>query len=274
MGSIKFNKQLGQHILKNPGIIDTIIDKAKIKQTDTVLEVGGGTGNLSIKLLPHCKKLVCYEKDTKLAAELIKRVNSAEYGRKFELNIGDAIKATFPRFDLCISNTPYQISSPLIFKLLEQDFRCAFLMLQKEFADRLVARPGTSEYSRLTVAVQMMAKVQHVMKVSRNSFVPPPKVDSSVVMIQPRIPRPPIDMEEFGRFLKICFLRKNKTLSGIFKGSVISQIHKVNGNFTLSEINAKVGEVLEERHLLRANKMEINDFLKLILDFKKHAILF
>lgn len=73
MGNPKFNTKLGQHILKNPGIIDTIMEKAGIKPSDTILEVGGGTGMLSLKLLQKCGKLICYEKDTRLAAELVKK---------------------------------------------------------------------------------------------------------------------------------------------------------------------------------------------------------
>ncbi|KCZ74043.1 hypothetical protein H311_04995, partial [Anncaliia algerae PRA109] len=105
---MKFNKSLGQHILKNPGVIDTIITKAKIKQTDTILEVGGGTGNLTVKILPHCKKLICIEKDPKMAAELMKRISN---NKKFELILADVLKLDLPYFDLCITNLPYQISS-------------------------------------------------------------------------------------------------------------------------------------------------------------------
>lgn len=274
MGNPKFNTKLGQHILKNPGIIDTIMERAGIKPSDTILEVGGGTGMLSLKLLPKCAKLICYEKDIRLAAELVKKVNAKHLSHKFELNVGDALRATFPPFDMCISNIPYQISGPLVFKLLQENFKCAYIMFQREFAQRLIARPGSSEYSRLSVAVQLLAKVHNVMNVSRNSFVPPPMVDSSVVRIEPRVPRPPINIEEFNRLLKICFLRKNKRLSGIFKRTVIQNMQKVNSKYTVQEIEKKTTGVLRKLSTDRAAKMDIEDFLFLLLEFKKEGINF
>eukprot|EP00866_Antonospora_locustae_P000950 jgi/Antlo1/950/1055 len=147
-------------------------------------------------------------------------------------------------------------------------------MFQREFAQRLIARPGCSEYSRLSVAVQLLAKVHNVMNVSRNSFVPPPMVDSSVVRIEPRVPRPPINIEEFNRLLKICFLRKNKRLSGIFKRTVIQDMQKVNKAYTLQEIEKKTTGILRKLGADRAAKMDIEDFLFLLLEFKKEGISF
>lgn len=273
----KFNKQHGQHILKNLGVVDTVIERAKIKPTDVVLEVGGGTGNLTMKLLQKAKKVICYEIDPRLAAELIKRVNSVPgMAQKFQLFVGDALKHDFPYFDLCITNLPYQISSPFVFKLLKYDFRCAFVMFQKEFSDRLVARPGNSAYCRLSVAAQMLAQINHVVKVSRNSFVPPPKVESSFVRIEPRIPRPAIDLEEFDRFLKICFLRKNKTLKANLKCSALMREIKKNIELAEDEPGEVIDGVLKSAELggVRAAKMDIDDFLALMLEFRRLGIYF
>lgn len=273
----KFSKLHGQHILRNLGVVDTVLERAKIKPTDVVLEVGGGTGNLTMKLLQKAKKVVCYEIDPRLAAELVKRVNSTPgMAQKFQLFVGDALEHDFPHFDLCVTNLPYQISSPFLFKLLRYNFRCAFVMFQREFADRLVARPGNPEYCRLTVAVQMLAQVDHVVKVSRNSFVPPPKVESSFVRIEPRTPRPPIDLEEFNRFLRICFLRKNKTLKANFKNS--PAVRKILENTCLENetVDAVLERVMCKADLsgARAAKMDIDDFLALMLEFRKIGIYF
>jgi 18S rRNA (adenine1779-N6/adenine1780-N6)-dimethyltransferase len=91
---------------------------------------------------------------------------------------GDVLITELPFFDICVANIPYQISSPLVFKLLAHKpvFRCAVLMFQQEFAMRLVAQPGSDLYCRLSVNVQLLAKVDHLMKVSKNNFKPPPKV--------------------------------------------------------------------------------------------------
>lgn len=132
--------------------------------------------------------------------------------RRLEIMIGDFMKAELPYFDVCISNTPYQISSVLVFKLLEHRpmFRSAVLMFQREFALRLIAKPGDELYCRLSVNVQLYAKVEHVMKVGKNNFRPPPQVESSVVRLEPRNPPPPVDFKEWDGLMRILFVRKNK----------------------------------------------------------------
>jgi 18S rRNA (adenine1779-N6/adenine1780-N6)-dimethyltransferase len=111
--------------------------------------------------------------------------------------VGDFLKVDLPYFDVCVSNTPYQISAPLVEKLLRHRplFRSALLMFQREFALRLVAKPGDNLYCRLSVNTQLYAKVEHVMKVGKNNFRPPPKVESSIVRIEPLNPPPPIRFE-------------------------------------------------------------------------------
>ncbi|KAI1270215.1 dimethyladenosine transferase-like protein [Xylariaceae sp. FL1019] len=213
----KFTKDLGQHILKNPGIADAIVQKAYLKPTDVVLEVGPGTGNLTVKILESARKVIAVEMDPRMAAEVTKRVQGKPEHKRLEVVLGDVIKQeTLPEFDVCISNTPYQISSPLVFKLLRMPKppRTCVLMFQKEFALRLTARPGDSLYCRLSVNVQFWAKISHVLKVGRANFRPPPQVDSSVVRIEPKMgtERPNIAFEEFDGLLRICFNRRNKTL--------------------------------------------------------------
>jgi 18S rRNA (adenine1779-N6/adenine1780-N6)-dimethyltransferase len=100
-------------------------------------------------------------------------------------------------------------------------------MFQREFAMRLVAQPGDKLYCRLTVNTQLHARISHLLKVGRNNFRPPPKVDSSVVRIEPRKPRIEVKQKEWDGFLRICFNRKNKTLGAIFRQkNVISMLEK------------------------------------------------
>lgn len=163
-----FNKSFGQHILKNPMIITAMLQKADVQPTDTCLEVGPGTGNLTIQLLEKVKKVVACEIDTRLVAELQKRVQGTPYQQKLQIMIGDVLKAELPFFNICVANVPYQISSPLVFKLLlhRPFFRCAVLMFQKEFAERLVAKPGDKLYCRLSVNTQLLSRVSMLMHVS------------------------------------------------------------------------------------------------------------
>lgn len=130
---------------------------------------------------------------------------------------------------MCVANIPYQISSPLTFKLLAHRpaFRCAVIMFQREFAMRLVANPGDALYCRLSVNTQLLARVSHLLKVGRNNFRPPPKVDSSVVRIEPRRPLPPVSFKEWDGLVRLCFNRKNKTLGSIFRQkSVLSLLER------------------------------------------------
>eukprot|EP00887_Chlorella_sp_A99_P002560 scaffold6.g2560.t1 len=211
IAGIEFHKSKGQHILKNPLVVQSIVDKSGLKSTDVVLEIGPGTGNLTMKLLE---------------------------------------RVDLPYFDVCVANIPYQISSPLTFKLLahrraarrgaarrgaaQPCFRAAVIMYQHEFAMRLVAKPGEGLYSRLAVNTQLLARVNHLLKVGRNNFRPPPKVDSSVVRIEPRNPPPPINFLEWDGLLRACFSRqagraggKNKTLSAIFRqGSTLALLQQ------------------------------------------------
>ncbi|KAF2477730.1 rRNA adenine dimethylase [Lindgomyces ingoldianus] len=217
----KMNTDLGQHILKNPGVASAIVQKANLKQSDHVLEVGPGTGNLTVLILKAAKSVTAVEMDPRMAAELTKRVQGTPEGQRLKVLLGDVIKTELPYFDVCISNTPYQISSPLVFKLLSlpRPPRCCVLMFQREFAMRLFAKPGEKLYSRLSVNAQMWAKISHVMKVGRNNFNPPPQVESNVVRIEPKNPRPQISYEEWDGLLRVCFVRKNRTLRAAFLGT-------------------------------------------------------
>ena len=186
-----------------------------------VLEVGPGTGNLTVRILEKAKRVIAVERDARMAAEVTKRVQGKPEQKRLNVLLGDVIKTDLPYFDVCISNTPYQISSPLTFKLLATSPapRVCILMFQREFAMRLVAKPGDKLYGRLAVNVQMFAKVDLIMKVGKGNFNPPPAVESNVVRIVPKTPRPQISFDEWDGLLRVCFVRKNKTLRASILGT-------------------------------------------------------
>lgn len=225
---IEFHKSKGQHILRNPLIVNSIVEKSGLKSTDTVLEIGPGTGNLTMQLLAACAHVVAVELDTRMVLELQRRAAASPHANKLTIISGDVLRTELPRFDVCVSNTPYQISSPLIFKLLahsvKSPFRAAILMFQREFAMRLVAQPGESLYSRLSVNTQLLSRVSHILKVGKNNFRPPPKVDSSVVRMEPRNPPPPVNFNEWDGLVRLCFSRKNRTLGAIFKTNAVADL--------------------------------------------------
>ncbi|XP_014218739.1 probable dimethyladenosine transferase [Copidosoma floridanum] len=300
---IFFNKDFGQHILKNPNIIESIIEKSAIRPTDVVLEIGSGTGNLTIKLLEKAKKVVACEVDTRMVAELQKRVMGTPMQSKLQILIGDVLKKELPFFNLCVANIPYQISSPLVFKLLLHRplFRCAILMFQKEFAERLVAKPGSKDYCRLSINTQLLARVDLILKVGKNNFRPPPQVDSNVVRIEPINPPPPINYQEWDGLTRIAFVRKNKTLSAAFKQSSVTEMMEKNykihcslhnvplpENFNVKErinnilANNFVEDYDEKRQEqkecplgeLRARKMDIDKFMRVLQVFNKEGFHF
>ena len=204
--------------------------------SQVVLEIGPGTGNLTVRILEQAKKAIAVELDPRMAAEVTKRVQGTPAQNRMDVLLGDVIKMELPYFDVCISNTPYQvclclrrpsnvvnfaqISSPLTFKLLATSPapRVCILMFQREFAMRLFAKPGDKLYSRLSVNAQMYATIDHIMKVGKNNFKPAPMVESSVVRLVPKNPRPQISYEEWDGLLRIVFVRKNKTIRSSFLG--------------------------------------------------------
>ncbi|XP_055641755.1 probable dimethyladenosine transferase [Toxorhynchites rutilus septentrionalis] len=285
---IVFNKDFGQHILKNPLIVTSMLEKAALRPTDVVLEIGPGTGNMTVKILEKVKKVIACEIDPRLVAELQKRVQGTPMQSKLQILIGDVLKADLPFFDACVANMPYQISSPFVFKLLlhRPFFRCAVLMFQLEFAQRLVAKPGDKLYCRLSVNTQLLARVDMLMKVGKNNFRPPPKVESSVVRIEPRNPPPPINYTEWDGLTRIAFLRKNKTLSAAFKQTTVlaalEQNYKVHcslSNIDVPEgfnIKEKVEQILEKIDMggRRARTMDIDDFMAVLHAFNEEGIHF
>lgn len=241
----KMKTDIGQHVLKNPGVAQAIVDKADLKQSDIVLEVGPGTGNITVKILEKAKKVIAVEIDPRMASEVTKRVQGKPEAKRLEVLLGDVIKTELPYFDVCISNTPYQISSPLTFKLLtlSPSPRTCILTFQLEFAQRLFARPGSALYSRLSVNTQMWATVTHIMKIGRNNFRPPPAVESSVVRLVPKKPRPQISWEEWDGLLRVCFVRKNRTLRAGFLGtSTIMEMLEANYRTWCAQNNIAVEE--------------------------------
>lgn len=165
-----------------------------------------------------------------MVLELQRRFQGTPLSNRLKVIQGDVLKCDLPYFDICVANIPYQISSPLTFKLLAHRplFRAAVIMFQREFAMRLVAQPGDTLYCRLSVNTQLLARVSHLLKVGKNNFRPPPKVDSSVVRIEPRGPLTPVNFKEWDGLVRICFNRKNKTIGSIFRQKSVLNILEKN----------------------------------------------
>lgn len=182
--NIRLNRKKGQNYLVNRNIVLKILDNAKLSWDDTVLEIGPGLGTLTIPMAAEARKIIAVEQDQRIATVLKKRLN--KYGiSNVEVLVADATKIDFPEFNKVVSNLPYQISSPITFKILKHDFELAILMYQLEFAERMVAQPGDSNYSRLSLMTNYCADVEMLFDVSREDFYPQPKISSAVVKLKP-----------------------------------------------------------------------------------------
>ncbi|MDR3205961.1 MAG: 16S rRNA (adenine(1518)-N(6)/adenine(1519)-N(6))-dimethyltransferase RsmA [Candidatus Methanoplasma sp.] len=208
-------KSKGQNFLADGRVADRHVDFADISDGDRVLEVGPGLGVLTERLLNRPCELTCIELDDILANFI-----GEKYGDRLTLIRGDAVKVPFPPFDRFVSNLPYSVSTPIIFKLLEYDFKKAVVMVQREFADRMIADVGSPDYSRLTVNLYYRADCRMLEKVPRSRFKPAPKVDSAIVEITPRpAPFAVRDEKTFFRVTEITFNHRRKKIGTSLKAA-------------------------------------------------------
>jgi len=203
-------KRLGQNFAVDDSLLYSMVSYANLTQNDIVLEVGAGLGFLTRLLSSRCKQVIAVEVDLKLVTLLREQLSDLE---NVELIEGDVLDVCISRFDKVVSTPPYSISSPLLFWLLERSFQLAVLTFQEEFARRLTAQVGSKDYSRLTVATYYRADVELLDHVPRDSFYPPPDVDSSIVRLKPK-PTPFIVKDEhvFFDLIQTVFTQRNKKL--------------------------------------------------------------
>ena len=181
-------RKIGQNFLIDRRVAKREVEYANIKKDDVVLEIGPGKGIITKLLAEKAQKVIAIEIDENLVREL-----KGSLPDNVLLISGDALKVDFktlPKFNKIVSNLPYHISSPITFKLLDCDFTLAVLIYQKEFAERMVAKPGSKDYSRLSVGVYYRSICEIMETIPKTCFYPQPKVDSCVVRLFPRVSPP------------------------------------------------------------------------------------
>lgn len=226
---IKMSKKLGQNFLIKRGIVDEIVKAADLQAGETVLEIGPGIGTLTQGLAQSGANVTAIELDTRLLEVL--DTTLAQYSN---VNIvhGDVLKLDVPSIMnhepfKVVANLPYYITTPIIMSLLESRLPIERLvvMVQKEVALRMVAKPGTKDYGALSVAVQYYTKPDIVLDVPPKSFLPAPAVTSSVIRCVLR-DKPPVDVIDeklFFRVVKAGFAQRRKTFANTMKTTGLSK---------------------------------------------------
>jgi 16S rRNA (adenine1518-N6/adenine1519-N6)-dimethyltransferase len=208
-------KRFGQHFLTDSAIIDAIVEVIAPAPGDAMVEIGPGLAALTQPLAERLGRLTVIELDRDLAVRL------RGHGQ-LDVIESDVLKVDF--FALAarlgserlrvVGNLPYNISTPILFHLLDHVavVRDQHFMLQKEVIDRMVARPATADYSRLSVMLQWRYAMDNVLFVPPESFDPPPRVDSAIVRMVPLVEPPSLDVVRYGAMVQVAFSQRRKIL--------------------------------------------------------------
>lgn len=216
-----FSKALGQNFLINPSVCPRMAELCGANAESGVLEIGPGMGVLTRELAKRSKKTVAVELDTRLLPVLAETLAdypnaSVVQGDVMKLDLHQLLQQEFSGMQVAVcANLPYYITSPVIMKILEEKLPITALtvMVQKEAADRICAKPGTRACGAVSAAVQYYAEPEILFQVSRGSFMPAPNVDSTVIRLNVR-PQPPVELrseEAFFRLVKAAFGQRRKT---------------------------------------------------------------
>lgn len=206
---LKPKKKLGQNFLNDANILRKEVAVADVANK-YVLEIGPGDGRLTEKILEGgAKQLIAVEKDSELAG-LLKR-KFADAGERIKILNEDFLEIDPAKIDVdvIIGNIPYYISSSIIFRLKDYKFKQAVLIVQKEFAEKMVAKPNEENYGRLSVTAQLAFEVKIIQKVPKHLFYPAPKVDSAMILLKPTKKKLNANEEEI---IRLLFQHRNQTV--------------------------------------------------------------
>lgn len=254
-----FKKKFGQNFITDTNLLKAIVSDGEINKEDEVLEIGAGAGSLTKQLSEKAKKVVAYEIDKDLQPTLESlKLKNVKFIYKDALK--EPIKEIEKKFSgtyKIVANLPYYITTPLIFKFLTETNKVGSLtiMVQKEVADRIVAKEGSKDYGVLSVMCQFYTLPKITRIVKRQMFYPIPNVDSAIVTMKKKEMPKDIDIYQFEHFVKKCFSMRRKTL-----------LNNLNGydNMSKEDIINKLGEEMSNK---RAEMLSLEDFLKMFKQF-------
>lgn len=258
----EFSKSLGQNFLIDGNIVRKIAEKANITGEDYILEIGPGIGTLTEELAIRAKKVVAIELDKNLMPILDETLG--EY-KNVEIINGDVLKVDLKRIIeekldngpvKVVANLPYYVTTPIITKLLESNLNLdsIIVMVQKEVAERMKAKPGSKDYGSLSVYVNFFSIPEIIIHVPKTVFMPQPKVDSAVIKLDIKKNLPDIDRDKFFRVIRAAFSKRRKTLLNSLS-SYGFDIDKETIRETLENININPE--------IRAENLSVEDFIKI-----------
>lgn len=251
---MKAKKSLGQNFLIDQNVISKIVTEVSAYNDDLVIEIGPGRGALTKELKKYNSRIFCYEldRDLKNILQALEDDKTKIIWQDFlKSNISEDIKGIKYNKLYIVGNLPYYITTPIIEHIMDSDisFDKLVIMVQKEVADRFLARPHSKEYGYITVILNYYFDISKVTDVSKYAFKPVPKVESTVLRLIPKSNKEELDFSKYKDFLKACFRQKRKTLKNNLSGynwNNIKEIldkHNLNENVRAEEIS---GDILIE----------------------------
>ena len=236
MEKINFKKKYGQNFLTDTNLLKAIVADSEVSFNDEVLEIGAGAGALTTHIKDSCKKVVSFEIDKDLEALLKDKFESCT---NVHLRFEDVMKVSTQNIDALfdkeyrvIANLPYYITTPILFKFLEESKKLISMtiMVQKEVAEKIIAEPKNSNYGILSVMVQHYTNAKITRIVKKQMFTPQPKVDSAIIVLK----RKQVNFDaNFKNFVQTAFAMRRKTLvnnlSKLYSKSLIEDVLQLSG---------------------------------------------
>lgn len=275
--NISAAKSLGQNFLINEDVVDKIIEKAEVSKEDLIIEIGPGLGTLTNELLKNAGKVICIELDKRMINILKDRFSN----ERLEIINEDILKVNLKELIekekteeinkvKVVANLPYYITTPIIMKLLEDklDIYSITVMVQKEVAERITATPKSNESGAITYAINYYTEPSIVIDVPKESFVPVPEVESSVIKLKV-LDKPSVNVkseELLFKVIKVSFMQKRKTLlNSLTNGNILKSKSEVEKMLVDLDIDTKI----------RPEKLNLEEFAKVsdyvynIVEFEK-----
>lgn len=260
---ITANKNLGQNFLIDDETVAGIVEAASVSKEDLIIEIGPGLGTLTKELLERAGKVICIELDKRMIEILEDRFSMYDNFKVInedvlKVNLKDIIQKEKIKNTKIVANLPYYITTPIIMKLLEDklDIETITVMIQKEVADRLVTEPGTGDTGAITYAIHYYTNPKRILEVPNTSFIPSPKVNSTVVKLN-ILKTPSIEVKnekQLFDIIKTAFMQKRKTLvNAIANSDKYGSKEQVEKTLQKLEIDLKI----------RPEKMSLEQFAKL-----------